>query len=123
MLSANTSIVHGGLDSLKISWRTAAWNGPSQALTGLVKGQSYTVRVWVRSQTGTPVAKATIKLTAGATSTYLVLAQAAVNPSGWTLLTGTGIASWIGTLTSARFYVETAAGTDNFTIDDARLYH
>ena len=115
--------MHGGLRSLKISGRTAAWNGPSQALTGLVNGQTYTVRVWVRSQTGTPVAKATIKLTVGPTSTYLILAQAAVNPSGWTLLTGKGIASWSGTLTSASFYVETAAGTANFYIDDAQLYH
>jgi hypothetical protein len=37
------------------------------------------------------------------------------------LLTGTTTVSWSGTLSSARFYVETTAGTDNFYIDDASM--
>jgi hypothetical protein len=121
-LSAAKSVFHGGLSSLKIGNRTAAWNGPSQVISGLTSGQSYTVRVWVRSQTGTPTAKATLQLTAGST-TYVSLASAAVNSSGWTLLSGTATVSWSGTLTSAKFYVETSSGTDNFYIDDAQLYH
>jgi hypothetical protein len=58
-------------------------------------------------------------LTAGGTTNYVTLAQGAVNSSGWTLLTGTTTLSWSGTLSSATFYVETAAGTDSFYIDDA----
>ncbi|TMR97857.1 hypothetical protein [Nonomuraea basaltis] len=40
-------------------------------------------------------------------------------PGGWTQLTGTATVSWSGTLTGATFYVETAAGTGGFSIDDA----
>jgi hypothetical protein len=44
-----------------------------------------------------------------------------VSSSGWTLLSGTANASWSGTLTGARFYVETASGTDSLYVDDASL--
>jgi hypothetical protein len=107
---------------LKITGRTAAWNGPSQVITDLTSGQSYTVRVWVRSATGTPTAKATLQLTTGST-TYISLASGAINSSGWTQLTGTATVSWSGALTSARFYIETSSGTDAFHIDDVQLYH
>jgi arabinoxylan arabinofuranohydrolase len=58
-------------------------------------------------------------LTANGTTTYLQLTPTAtVNASGWTQLSGTATVSWSGTLTRAILYVETAAGTDNFSIDD-----
>ena len=60
-------------------------------------------------------------LTANGTTSYLSLAQAAVTSSGWTQLSGTTTVSWTGTLSSARFYVETTSGTDNFYVDDASL--
>jgi hypothetical protein len=62
-----------------------------------------------------------LALTANGTTNYVALAQGTVNSSGWTQLTGTATVSWTGTLTSARFYVETAAGTDSFYIDDATM--
>jgi hypothetical protein len=109
-------------DSLLLTGRTAAWNGPSQDLTTKVtNGKTYTTSVWVRTQTGTPTAKATLALTANGTTNFITLAQGAVNSAGWTLLTGTAPVSWTGTLTSARFYVETVAGTDNISIDDASM--
>jgi hypothetical protein len=77
--------------------------------------------VWVRSQSGTPTGRITLALTAGGTTSYVNLAQGAVNSSGWTQLTGTTTVSWSGTLSSATYYVETAAGTDNLYIDDASL--
>ena len=122
-LSADTTVFHGGVRSLKITGRTAAWNGISQdvAVSNFTNGQNYTVQVWVRTQTGSPTARATLRLTAGATS-YITLASAPVNSTGWTLLSGTAPVSWSGTLTAVLFYVETAAGTDNLYIDDAMLY-
>ncbi len=57
---------------------------------------------------------------AGST-TYVNLASAAINSTGWTQLTGTAPVSWSGTLTGVLFYVETAAGADNIYIDDASL--
>ncbi|MBM7495035.1 hypothetical protein JOD64_006257 [Micromonospora luteifusca] len=120
-LARNTATAHGGSGSLSITGRTAAWNGPSQDVTSkLTNGRSYTTSVWVRAQSGTPSAKATLALTANGTTNYLQLTPAAgVSANGWTLLTGTATVSWSGTLSSASFYVETAAGTDGLLVDDA----
>jgi hypothetical protein len=121
-ISANTSVVHSGADSLLTTGRTASWNGPSQDLTSKVtNGKSYTTNVWMRTQSGTPTGKVTLAVTANGTTNYTTLAQGAVNSSGWTLLTGTTTVSWSGTLSSARFYVETTAGTDSFFIDDTSM--
>jgi hypothetical protein len=87
----------------------------------MTNNTSYTASVWVRSQSGTPTGRITLALTAGGTTSYVNLAQGAVNSSGWTQLTGTTTVSWSGTLSSATYYVETAAGTDNLYIDDASL--
>jgi acetyl esterase/lipase len=121
-IAVNTSVVHGGANSLLRTGRTASWNGPAQDLTTrLTNGRSYTTRVWMRTRTGTPTGKVTLALTANGTTNYLTLAQGTVNTTAWTQLTGTATVSWTGTLTSARFYVETTAGTDNFYIDDATM--
>ena len=120
--AVNTGVVHGGTNSLLRTGRTAAWNGPAQDLTTkLVNGRSYTTSVWMRTQSGAPTGKVALALTANGTTSYLTLAQGAVNSSGWTQLTGTATVSWTGTLSSARFYVETTSGTDNFYIDDASM--
>jgi len=121
-VAANTGVVHGGSASLSRTGRTASWNGPAQDLTAkLTNGRSYTTSVWMRSQSGTPTGKVTLAVTANGTTNYITLAQGGVNSSGWTLFTGTASVSWSGTLSSARFYVETTAGTDSFFIDDASM--
>jgi hypothetical protein len=120
-VSSTTSAVHGGSRSLSITGRTASWNGISQDVTSkLTNGKSYTTSVWVRTQTGSPSAKVTLALTANGATSYIQLTPATtVNSSGWTLLSGTATVSWSGTLSGATFYVETASGTDAFSIDDA----
>ena len=122
-LSSDTTQFHGGARSVKTTGRTANWNGIGQnvAVSNFpTSGQNWTVSVWVRSQTGTPTGKATIRLTAS-TTTYVSMASAAINSTGWTQLTGTVPVTWSGTLTGVLFYVETDAGTDNLYIDDALL--
>jgi hypothetical protein len=119
-VASNTSVVHGGARSVLYTGRTASWNGPSQSATSmLANGASFTTIVWVRTQSGNPTAKVTLQVVAGGSTNYVTLAQGAVNSSGWTQLTGTVTVSWSGTLSSARFYVETTAGTDGLYIDDA----
>src|SRR3954453_3595756 len=119
-LASNTSVVHGGARSLLRTGRTASWNGPSQSVTSvLTNGASFTTSVWMRTQSGTPTGEVTLQLTANGTTSFVNLAQGAVNASGWTQLTGTKTVSWTGTLSSATLYVETAAGTDSFYVDDA----
>src|SRR6476659_105029 len=89
-VASNTSVFHAGTHSLLRPGRTASWNGPSQSVTSvLTNGNSYTASVWVRTQTGTPTAKITLQVTANGTTSFIGLAQAAVNSSGWTQLTGT----------------------------------
>jgi len=118
-LASNTSVVHGGGRSLLYTGRTASWNGASQSATSMLQnGASFTTIVWMRTQSGSPTAKVTLQVTANGTTNYLTLAQGAVNSSGWTQLTGTVTVSWSGTLSSARLYVETTAGTDGYYIDD-----
>lgn len=120
-LSSTTDVAHAGNRSLLNSGRAAAWNGPHQNVTAqLTNGKSYTTSVWVRSQSGTPSAKATLTITANGTTSYHQLTPAqTAGTNGWTQLTGTTTVSWTGTLTNASFYVETAAGTDGLYIDDA----
>ena len=122
-VTSNTSVVRGGSRSLAITGRTASWNGPSQDVTSrLTSGRSYYTNAWVRSQSGTPSAKVTLALTANGTTSYVSLTPAtAVNSSGWTLLSGTTPVSWTGTLSNARVYVETAAGTDSLYLDDVSI--
>ncbi len=119
-VASSTSPVHSGTRALLRTGRTASWNGPAQSVTSvLANNSSYTTSVWVRTQSGTPTAKVTLQVTANGTTNYVTLAQGAVNASGWTQLSGTTTVSWTGTLTSATLYVETTAGTDSFSIDDA----
>ncbi|WP_249715142.1 non-reducing end alpha-L-arabinofuranosidase family hydrolase [Rhizomonospora bruguierae] len=73
----------------------------------------------MRTQNGTPTGRVTLQVTANGTTNYTTLAQGTVNAAGWTHLTGTATVSWTGALSSATLYVETAAGTDSFYIDDA----
>ncbi|GCE75257.1 non-reducing end alpha-L-arabinofuranosidase family hydrolase [Cellulomonas biazotea] len=121
-VTSSTSPVHGGSRALARTGRTASWNGAAQTVTSvLTNNSSYTASVWVRSHSGNPTGRVTLALTAGGTTSYVGLAQGAVSSSGWTQLTGTTNVSWSGTLTSATFYVETAAGTDGLSIDDASL--
>src|SRR5512146_887250 len=119
-LAADTSVVHGGTRSLLITGRTAAWNGPRQTVTSqLVSGATYSTNVWMRLQSGTATGKVTVAVTANGSTSYIGLAQGAVNSTGWTLLSGSAAISWSGTLSSAYFYAETTSGTASFYIDDA----
>ena len=122
-LSSNTSVTHGGSRSLALTGRTASWNGIAQDVTArLTNGKSYTTKAWVRTQSGTPSARATLAITAGGTTSYVALTPAtAVNSGGWTQLSGTATASWSGTLSSATLYVETDAGTDGYYLDDVSM--
>jgi arabinoxylan arabinofuranohydrolase len=122
-LTSNTSVAHGGAGSLAITGRTASWNGIAQDVTSrLTNGKTYTASAWVRAQSGTPAARATLAITAGGSTSYVSLTPSTtVNSGGWTQLSGTAAVSWSGTLSSAMFYVETDSGTDAYYLDDVSL--
>src|SRR5262245_50858409 len=49
-VASNTSVVHGGAQSLLRAGRTASWNGPAQSVTSvLTNNSSYTTSVWMRT--------------------------------------------------------------------------
>lgn len=123
-LTAVTSPVRTGARALKITNRAAAWAGPQQSVgSKLVNGAAYTTVAWVRLPSGTANALVTLAITAGGTTNYITLAPSTpVNATGWTKLTGTVTVTWSGALSSATWYVETASGTTNFYLDDARFY-
>ena len=122
-LSASTSVAHSGAQALALTGRTASWNGIAQDVTSrLTNGKSYTTTAWVRTQSGTPSARATLALTAGGSTSYVSLTPSTtVNANGWTQLSGTATVSWSGTLSAATFYVETDAGTDGYYLDDVSV--
>lgn len=122
-LTSTTSVAHGGARALSITGRTASWNGIAQDVTSrLTNGKTYTTNAWVRTQSGTPAARATLAVTAGGTTSYVSLTPSTtVNSSGWTLLSGTAAVSWSGTLSNATLYVETDSGTDGYYLDDVSL--
>jgi endo-1,4-beta-xylanase len=120
--TAVTSPVRGGANALRVTARPASYSGPSQNLSAsqMVSGATYTSSVWVRSETGTPSVKVTLKLdTTTSSNNYITLGSQTVNSTGWTQITTSVPISWTGTVTSAMWYVETNGGTDNLIIDDA----
>ena len=122
-LSSVTGTAHGGSRSLLAAGRTAAWNGPGQAVASkLTNGRTYTTAVWARAQSGTATVKTTLAVTANGTTNYVRLTpDGAINANGWTQLTGTATVSWSGTVSAATLYVETTSGTTSFLVDDVSL--
>ena len=121
-LSAPTT-ARSGSRSLLSSGRTAAWNGPGQSVPAkLVNGRVYSTAVWARTQSGPATLRAMLAITAGGRTSCLGLTpDAQVAATGWTLLSGTATVSWSGQLSAATVYVESAAGTAPFLIDDVTV--
>jgi len=121
--TTTTTIAHSGSRSALIQNRTDTWNGVAQSLLGVLQTNiSYQISAWVRlvNSASQPVLL-TIQKTDGNGTTYQNVATGTANSNGWTQLTGTATVSWSGTLSSATFYVETAAGTDSLYVDDASI--
>ncbi|WP_224360525.1 cellulase family glycosylhydrolase [Hyalangium versicolor] len=114
---------HGGLKSLRVTSRADAWAGPQQEVGAqLLNGATYKTEVWVRLASGTAKAMVTLELVTDTGTNYLTLTpHTSVTATGWTRLSGSSIVSWTGTLSAARWYVETETGTQGFYVDDAQL--
>ena len=82
---------------------------------------TYYVAAWVKTASGTPNAKVTIHLNYGGADYYLASSPVVVNKNGWTLVSGTIILNWAGTLSAADMYIETTSGTNTLNVDDCIL--
>ncbi len=119
-LTPTTEVAASGIYSLKVTGRTASWQGPTINVLGkLSKGYQYAIGVRVRLAPGEPATSFRVSLQAdfnGATSFHTVIGNTPVTDSAWvdlsTLYTFGIDASQL------QLYVETADGTPSFYIDD-----
>ena len=115
---------HGGLKSLHVSQRRGPWGGPQQDMRArLINGATYQTEAWVLLATGATEAMATLELVTDTGTDYVTLTiQTPVDATRWAQLSGTATVAWKGTLQSARWYVETVAGAQDFYLDDASFH-
>ncbi|NOY77872.1 MAG: cellulase family glycosylhydrolase [Calditrichaeota bacterium] len=117
--------VHSGSKALLVSGRKAAWSGPQQAVTDILnkKGPGrYTLSAFARAIGDTGVyGKVTVMLEYGGSKHY-VGESTRLDTASWTKISATVSLDWQGTLTQAKFYVETINQYNgDFYVDDASL--
>ncbi len=128
VLTPTMEAAHGGAWSLKVTGRTASWNGPSIDLTGkVVKGTLYQVTAWVRLVSGQPAdtVKITMQRTLGpgsACQSFDTVATSAANgvtDGGWVMLSGQYIFS--SEASNMLLYLESNSATTSFYVDDVTI--
>jgi len=120
-IAEETSIVHSGSKSAKVSNRTQAYQGIAQHLIWylLQNGQgTYNASAWARLASGTDNAKLTLYIKDDAGAKYISLGSAAANSTAWSEVSGSANVTWTGLLRVARLFVETTDGTGTFYVDD-----
>ena len=102
--------------------RSDTWRGPTQDITSVLRSQGqgdYNLETWAKLESGSDIIRVTVKLTYGGSDHY-TYTDVNVGTS-WTQITGTQNLKWLGTLTSAYFYVQTSTSTANLYVDDCSL--
>lgn len=125
VLANSAALAASGERSLAVTNRGASWQGPAiNALCKLHKGSKYLISVQVRMLPGEPDSQMRVSLQAGlngATSFLTVIGNTNVTDAAWVQLsTEYTFGSDVDQL---QLYVETAAGTASFAIDDFLLAH
>ncbi len=122
-LANTTETSNTGNRSLKTTGRTASWQGPQYDVTGLMtNGSRYHVTVWARLAPGEAPAsiRVTVARVLGGTTTYHnVIPDTPVTSGQWVRLSA--YYDYAFNHDSLTLYVETAAGTPSFYIDDFEL--
>jgi Tfp pilus assembly protein PilX len=120
---ASTTSSHGGARNARIYSRTAVTSSLSQDLpvTALRKGATYDIKGWAKFATiaGTLRVGLVVTDSTGATTkfTYPIVTVTSI----WNDISGSVTPTWSGTLTAARFTIESAAGTGEIRGDDLSL--
>ena len=120
---SSTSSSHGGARNARIYNRTAITSSLSQDLsvTTLRKGSTYDIKGWAKFGTAAGTLKVGLVVTdsTGTTTKFTYNVVTVLNV--WTDISGSVTPTWNGTLTSARFTIESAAGTGEIRGDDLSL--
>lgn len=122
-LTNTADAAHEGLRSLAVTNRAASWQGPTiNVLCKMHKGSKYLISVWVRLLPGQPATDMRVSLQAGlngAVSFLTVIGNQSVTDAAWVnFSTEYTFALDVDQL---ELYVESAAGTSSFYIDDFLL--
>ncbi|MBN2754287.1 MAG: endo-1,4-beta-xylanase [Candidatus Goldbacteria bacterium] len=120
-IAEETSIVHSGTKSARVSNRSQAYQGIGQHILWylLQNGQgTYSASAWARLASGTDNAKITLYIKDDEGGKYISLGSAAANSTQWSQVSGSANVTWTGLLRVARIFVETDTTTGNFYVDD-----
>ena len=124
VLANVTEQAHGGTRSLRVTGRTAVWNGPALDILGkMTRGFRYRATVWVKLAAGEPDTNVRVSIErrlAGATNFTTVIPNTMVTANEWIRLSA--LFTMPADVDFLSFYVETAtAATASFYIDDVSL--
>jgi hypothetical protein len=114
---------HGGARNARIYSRTAATSSLSQDLpvTALRKGSTYDIKGWAKFGTAAGTLKVGVVVT-DSTGTTTKFTSSVLSVLGlWVDVSGSVTPTWNGTLTSARFTIESATGTGEIRGDDLSI--
>jgi endo-1,4-beta-xylanase len=118
-----TADAHGGQNSLLTTGRQAAFDGAAINAAGkLCNGSRYRISVWIKLAPGEPDSQVRVSLQrtfAGATTFHTVIGNTVATANEWVRLRTTY--DFVLNYQSLSLYVETAAGTASFYIDDFEL--
>ena len=123
-IAQETSVIRSGAKSVKITSRSNVWDGVKQNIKSVLEanGQgNYDLSAWVRMESGSDYAKATLKVVHGGGTSYFSTSGYAVNSTSWAQASGTVNVTWSGSISSADFYVQTQNTTTNMYVDDCSL--
>jgi hypothetical protein len=121
-VETTASSPHGGARLARVYNRGDNTAGLSQDLpvTAIRKGATYDVSAWVKYATfGTVRAGLVLTDSTGTTTKFMV--SKTILLSSWAQASGSVTPTWNGTLTSARFSIESANGATEIKADDVSL--
>jgi hypothetical protein len=120
---ASTTSSHGGARNARVYNRTAVTSSLSQDLpvTALRKGATYDIKGWAKFGTLAGTLKVGLVVTDSTGTTTKFMYPIITISSIWNDISGSVTPTWNGTLTGARFSIESAAGTGDIRGDDLSI--
>lgn len=120
---ASATSSHGGARNVRVYNRTSATSSLSQDLpvSALRSGSTYDIKGWAKFSTVAGTLKVGLVVTDSTGTTTKFTYPVITITSIWNNINGSVTPTWSGTLTSARFTIESAAGTGDIRGDDVSM--
>lgn len=124
-IKEESAIVRSSPYAMKAFNRTRTYHGPAQNITAALieNGQgSYNLNGWVKLDTGTDNIKVNIKVISESGTQYFSIGPVnGFDNTDWKEFKGTVNINWLGTLSSAIFYIETTTTLADLYVDDCSI--